>query len=154
MNQKRFVIVMTATLVVGTITVARAAVLFSTSFDYGPTAEDLETASGGEFVNPGGADPNTFYDPATNLTYPGYFSAGGSGGMNLGTNKPAQHPISASAVGTVDTTAGRYYASVLLSGEMDWWYRLGGIGLVQIIPFQAILLAIRLRMETRISHAV
>ena len=131
MNQKLFLIVVTATLMVGTITVARATVLFSTSFDYGPTAGGLETVSGGVFVNPGGADPNTFYDPATNLTYPGYFSAGGSGGMNTGTNKPAQHPHGVSDIDMIDTTAGRYYASILLSGEMDWWYRLGSIGLVQ-----------------------
>ena len=108
---------------------AQATILFGTSFDYGTTSGPLEAASGGDFVT--GGSTTTTYDAATNLTYPGYFSTGGSGSMDAGTNNPAQHPIGASAIDTISTASGRYYASVLLSAEMDWWYRLGGVGLVQ-----------------------
>ena len=101
-----------------------APLLFDDSFDYGATNGSLGPTSGGVWGGLG----DTIYDAGTNLTYPGYTSAGGSGKMLNGTNTRATLAVSGpGGVSDVQNVPGIYYALALMSGPIDWWVRVGGI---------------------------
>jgi hypothetical protein len=116
-NKVSVVAALAAVVTLGIASSASAVLLFDSSFDYGPSSGDLGTASGGQW----GGSGTTQYDANTNLTWPGYKSAGGSGTMTT-SNVPltvAHNPD----ISKVDTVAGDYYISFLLKGRTDMWVR-------------------------------
>ncbi len=101
-----------------------APLLFEDSFDYDATSAALNIASAGVW----GGGGTTIYDAGTNLTYPEYANAGGSGKMENATNVGATVAVSGpGGISDVQNVHGTYYAAALLSGPIDWWVRLGGI---------------------------
>ena len=80
MNQKKLYFAATTVLITFSIaSLALGEVLFSSSFDYGETGDELQNVTSDFAVD--GNDGNTIYDESINLTYPGYFSVGGTGAM-------------------------------------------------------------------------
>ena len=97
---------------------ASAVLLFDSSFDFGPTSGDLDTASGGQW----GGNGNTIYDANTNLTYPGYKDGGGGSGTMTTGNTPLTVAANPDLL-TIDNVHGDYYVSLLLQGRTDYWVR-------------------------------
>ena len=124
---KRILMVLVIGVVVSASAVQASHLAFSESFNYANASDGdaLGAATGDrwEIAQQGGSERGDF--DTTNLTYPGYYDGGGGSAVTSGNalSRISTDGADGTALKALDSTPGTYYASALINGNADWWFR-------------------------------